>query len=384
MPNKKNIFFYITIVAILLNVGCENPESGDEFPPISITYSEIYSVNSDGTDLRQRTNGKNFIHYADFIPNSNKIFFVQTGINFNGSNQVNGKQVICTMDLATGAIDTVVEANIYNDVTHVNESREDQPRSIVVSQDGKRLYYAGRIPDMWSERKDIFCIDFQTKQITNLTNTADNWAVGHFRLSFNETKIVYTEFEKGKQTSYLYVMDISGVNKKLLNTSDSTEFHFPQILANNIDVVYVEFSKQQYGLGRLKILNMDSLTVTGVGLFDLSVFFFTELTKNNNIIIQLRMVNPPITILNLTTLSQNNLDIPSLPLPFLNKQGSEVLYFKSNWLMEKINIDGTQKTTIFNFGSNTGSTHVPQTSYTNEKIIFINKNVFTIKSGQQK
>ncbi|MFA6541703.1 MAG: hypothetical protein WCT99_08885 [Bacteroidota bacterium] len=378
--NKKNIIFYLIMFAMLFNVGCENPESGKEFPPTSITYSEIYLVNSDGTNLRKMTNGKNLIHYADFIPNSNKIFFIQTGINFNGTNQVNGKQVICTMDLATGTIDTVVEANIYNDVTRVYENREDQPRSIVVSQDGEKLYYAGRIPDMWSERKDIFCVDIQTKQLINLTNTADNWAVGHFRLSFNETKIVYTEFEKGKQTSYLYVMDISGVNKKLLNTSDSTEFHFPQILANNIDVLYVEFSKQQYGLGRLKILNMDSLTVTRVGLFNLSVFFFTELTKENNIILQLYEQNASPSIVNLFSLALIDLNMPSTAKPFFNKLQNELFYFESDWVLKKVRFGGTLTTTTVNFAHSGGSTHVPQTSYTNDKIIFINKNVFTIES----
>jgi hypothetical protein len=378
--NKKNIIFYLIMVATLFNVGCENPESGDEFPPTSITYSEIYSVNSDGTDLRQRTDGKNFIHYADFIPNSNKIFFVQTGINFNGSNQINGEQVICTMDLATDAIDTIVQANIYNGVTYVNESRDDQPRSIVISQDGKKLYYAGRLPDMWSDRKGIYCVDLQTKQISSVITAENGLRVEHFKLSFDETKLVFTEYDANTKTSFLYIMDLNGNNKKLLGSSVSSEYCFPQLLSDNKEVVYIE----RNGENILKVIDIDSLTTKSVTTLDPVINFFTELTTDNNIIINLSDDNPSPVLFNVFTKEQRNLEIPSISNPFFNKLRNNILYFESKWVMKKESISATQKTTIFSFTSKSGSTHVPQSSYTDDKIIFINKNTFTIKFGEIK
>ncbi|MHB1049064.1 MAG: TolB family protein [Bacteroidota bacterium] len=371
---RSSIIFLLT--ALLF--GCNN-STGDEAPYYNLIYSELYSTNEDGSNIQQLTFGNNFIHYVDFIPNSNKIFFVQTGLLFDGSSQREGEQDICTYDFNNNTIDTIIAANIYQNVKYVNESSLDIPRSIVVSPDGQNIYYSNRLPYWYSDSKDIFVIDLVTKQSINLTNTNIDKTLRHFSLSFDGSKIVFSEYNQATFTSYLYIMNSDGSNKKLLASSDTNKYYFPQLLSDNQSIVFVEPDKHS-----LEQLELNSLIVRELISDSVYVYFYTELTRDNNLFLQKSGISFSSMVMNITTGQQRVLSIPSLSMPFFDKEGNSMLYFQTDWVLNKIKIDGSSNSLVFDKSGNLGSTHVPKESCLRDKIVFITKNTLRIKWGENK
>jgi hypothetical protein len=73
-----------TTAMVLLILACSlfffscNSGVGDKFPE-EHTYSEIYSMNVDGTGLTKLTSDKKDIAFMQYLPKSEKILFVQDG-----------------------------------------------------------------------------------------------------------------------------------------------------------------------------------------------------------------------------------------------------------------------------------------------------------------
>ena len=381
----KTIQILIVCICSAFVVGCEDDKESFTY---QITYSEIYQINSDGTGLLQLTSGRHFIHYADYIPLSNKIFFVRSPRTFDGITLSGGPQIINTLDLNNGVIDTLVYAEIFASSRGINEELVDTWRKMAVTANGAKILFVGYLSSQTSDKRDIFSVDIQSKQVTNLTNTIDGRYVGQFHLSFDETKIVYTERQPVNNYSYLYIMN-ADMSKKILLDENQNEFeyYYPQLLNGNKEIFYIERKtyNNPYGLGKLKIFNIENRTSRYVSDIDVGTFFFYELTKDNNIVGIFGGTNPSIRIVNLTTLIETTLDIPSLTKQFtFDKEGNYLYSFDESWYLYKRSVDGMHKSLVFGLTNQTGTTHLPRLSYTGDKILFIGKDDFSIKQGELK
>jgi hypothetical protein len=380
----KTIRILLVCVFSAFVVGCEEEP---EIFSYQITYSEIYQINSNGTGLLQLTSGRDFIHYADYIPQSTKIFFVRSPRTFNGISLSGGPQIINTLDLNNGVIDTLVYAEIFASSRGINEELVDTWRKMTVTANGAKILFVGYLSSQTSDRRDIFSVDIQSKQVTNLTNTIDGRYVGQFHLSFDETKIVYTELQSDKNNSYLYIMNADMSDKVLLDQNQNEfEYYYPQLLNGNNEIVYIEKKySASPGIGRLKIFNIENRTSRYVKDIDVGTFFFYEITKDNNIVGIFGGLNPSFRIMNLITLADTILDIPLLTKQLtFDREGDYLYSFDESWYLYKRSVDGLQKSQVFGLTNRSGTTHLPRLSYTGDKILFIGKDDFSIKQGEKK
>jgi len=282
----KTIQILFVCVFSAFVIGCEEEP---EIFSYQITYSEIYQINSDGTGLLQLTSGRDFIHYADYIPQSSKIFFVRSARTFDGRNTNSGPQNIYTLDLNNGRIDTLLTfARLFSSGT-INQDLEDTWKKMVVTANGTKILFRGNIVSQEDDQSDLFTIDIQSKQVTNLTNTVAGRYVGQFHLSFDESKIVYTERQSSPNYSYLYIMNADMSDKILLDQNrNEFEYYYPQLLNGNKEIVYIEKKYfGQFGTGKLKIFNIENRTSRDATEKDVVIRFFSELTKYDNIVLVL-------------------------------------------------------------------------------------------------
>lgn len=381
MTYKRSAVIGITIALVFSMVGCEKDlGSHDSVFPYYGYYSELFLVENSGRTIQQLTSGKNFIHYADHIPNSTKIFFVITGIAYT-DHPYKLTQVICTMDLSNGKIDTLIAANVYQNTSRVYETEYDISRPIAISHDGKKLYYAARMPDVVSERKDIYCIDIETKSLVNLTNTTPGTGIGTFSISFDDQRIVYSEFDIASTNYRLKIMDASGGNKRILLQSNTVDYYDPQILVDNTQVVFGEFNRSTRD-AKLMLIHIDSLTQIVKEGFALDVILFYPEVNADNIIVFRGRVNGAFAVYsyNLTTDALYDMGIDYLAQPMITKKGDEWVYFDSPWKLYRLNADGTKRSLFLNYSPGKGTTHVPQFSES-EKLLLINKHSITLYPG---
>ena len=366
----------LLLVSALVFIGCSSSE-GPELIETDIQYSELYSTDYDGSNLTQLTNAKNFIHYADFVPNSSKIYFVQTITGFDGSSEFYINQYILTYDFNTHVIDTIAQANIFDNTSSVYERLVDTQQQITASPDGRYLYYSNRSPNLGDNRKDIFSVDLATKQIANITNIGSEYIINQFSISFDGSMMVYTVYRPSDRMTLLYLYNFNEQNSKLITESSSYTFDYPQLLNDNKTIVFAELLKQG-----IFLVNIDSMQIKRYD--SAAVSYYTPLSRDNNIIVLPLTLEPTPIILNLNTHQKTNLDVPTFSIPFFEKDGKSVLYFDTDWILKRESVDGTQNNVVFDYSNMKGSTHVPQSSYTKDKIIFIYKDKLKLHNGDIK
>jgi hypothetical protein len=164
------------------------------------------------------------------------------------------------------------------------------------------------------------------------------------------------------------------------------EYYYPQLLNGNKEIVYIEKKYfGHFGTGKLKIFNIENRTSRYVSDIDVYISFFYELTKGDNIICYFSGQKPPIRIFNLQTSTETTLDIPSLTQQLtFDKEGNYLYSFDESWYLYKRSVDGMHKSLVFGLTNRSGTTHLPRLSYTGDKILFIGKDDFSIKSGESK
>ncbi|MFA5834115.1 MAG: hypothetical protein WDA22_11640 [Bacteroidota bacterium] len=357
---KSFIFLFVSIVGL----SCKNSTDNEIFY-VSKDISEIFTVYQDGSGLRQLTNEKQFIHYADFIPNSSKIYYVQSKLGA-------GYQGIFTLDLKTGQKDSLCVANIFQSTHYVDIPHY---KRILVSSDGKEIFFASwESNDANLTPRNIFKVNIQTKVVTNITNNTPGNRINEICLSFDNTKIVYSEIDQTNKLASIYIYDIGTNNKKkIYSSSDGTCYH-PQILSDNKRIFFVEIDNSDTKSSKLKIVRADSINnVTAITIQSLGFGYYPELSVTNDIIIDVNDSIPFLVIFNIDTQKQINTNIPNTNSPYLSKNEKYMLYFKNNWSLGIVTINSMTEQMILSTTNYTGSTHLPKTSYANNEIIFINR-----------
>jgi hypothetical protein len=164
------------------------------------------------------------------------------------------------------------------------------------------------------------------------------------------------------------------------------EYYYPQLLNGNKEIFYLEqkWYNNPSGTGKLKVFNIENRTSRDASEKEFRPIFFFELTKTDNIV-GFNGGTSPIKIINLTTSTETILDIPLLTKQFtFDREGNYLYSFDESWYLYKRSVDGVHKSLVFGLTNRPGTTHLPRLSYTGDKILFIGKDDFTIKSGEIK
>ncbi|HLP81879.1 MAG TPA: hypothetical protein VK141_07810 [Nitrosomonas sp.] len=216
------------------------------------TTADIRIANIDGTNARILVNERIQIHYANFLPNGQKIVFVQEGFFWGGT-----PPTLYSMN-PDGSDRRVLR--ILNYFPYANSLEyEDQTRTCLLTPDSRYMLYIGYDDNTRSSR-NILRVALDGSQITNLTqvNTSGHM-IADMALSDDGQHIIYTEYD-GQVVNDEYrlcMIDINGGQRQVLKTMRGNKILFPHFLpTDNNGVVYISRSFQDANIGALHLLSI--------------------------------------------------------------------------------------------------------------------------------
>lgn len=211
--------------------------------------NEIYSMNPDGTDIRQLTNIAGGNQSPSYSPDGSKIVF--------GSRRTQpGNQG--TNDLYVMNADGSNQVGLGIRGTFATQDPK-------FNHDGTRIvYFAGRLTGPTSNTQDIYAINSDGTNETRLTTAAgvDNQPA----FSPDGSKIAFVSFRGGDTDGEIYVMNSDGTNQTRL-TNDTREDRFPTFTP---DGTRITFGNRVDG-------HLSTINVDGTGLVRLTTggnFFY--------------------------------------------------------------------------------------------------------------
>ena len=108
---------------------------------------EIYTINIDGTGLKNISNSPYNEEAPDVSPDGRKILY-------SSNRDGNGNQEIYVHDLQSGALENIIQSNKWE-------------LSAIWSKNGKYIYYGSNQDGNW----EIYAYDLKSKQAKNITNS---------------------------------------------------------------------------------------------------------------------------------------------------------------------------------------------------------------------
>ncbi|NUN69199.1 MAG: hypothetical protein HUU02_05760 [Bacteroidetes bacterium] len=330
--------------------------------------SEIFYVRQDGTHLRQLTDDKQFVHYADFISNSSKILYVQ-------SNVESGSQTLYTLDLLSGQKDSICTANIFQSTHSVDEPPY---KRLHISSNGIDVYFASwNTNDAVLIPRDIYRVNILTKQITNLTKSESNYRINEFTVSSNESLIVFSKTEDPRRISSLDALDLASGVKTNLYHSPADNCLFPQWLQDGKRIFFIE---TDYAVGKARLLHTDSgNTLSTINVDPRVGTYFPKVFSNDKVILDRKDGSGLYVLFDLHSFSFSNLNIPGTAKPYPTQDESQVLFFNPQWSICSINVSDLSERKLILNPQNSGNTVLPQASRSNAEILFLSVQTIEVR-----
>jgi Tol biopolymer transport system component len=341
MVNAKNSI--LVFCFFLLISGCS---TGDDKFPDYREYSEIYSMNVDGTNLGKLTEDKKYITFMQYLGKSDKILFVQNGtyiMNSDGSE----RQLLSTKSInrnckvtqdektiyfvETKTVGLKVNSILYTMLVHTGELKEilndsSEIHQMTISLDGSQLLYVS------FSRSPFTCSLYLLNSVTLEKKKVKEWA-NDLYCSFpqflqNGNSILF--FEKiysNRNDAFLRIMDLTDSSKtNILDTVSSSYYEYAYPKLNSNDEIF-------YTKNGITVLNVNSNQKKSIPTLFLIDYDFinwsydgTKVTSTENINTQLIIYS--LNDASLTKLKPDEGDINSDPYryPFLNYNNSKIFF----------------------------------------------------------
>jgi hypothetical protein len=284
---KERPILRIILISIFLPMivsSCKLGVSDEEYKN-NYSVSNIHVMNIDGTNEKALTNSNNYVMYANYLPNGQKIVFVQTR-ELISDHDAMYPQTLYTMDVDGSNVTPIVSQNICfaGAFPPLQTYYEFVPR-IQFTNDSKKIVFS-----TWYDRENcsnIYSINIDGSNLTNITNSDGNNSgtiFGSFSLSSDDKTIVYNEFHNdAAQTNYIVTRNIDGTNPKIIKTLHGIKTHFPRFLPtdNNI-VVYLEDTDNMQSF--LKRVSVSDTSISAIIAPYLRSVYFPLLLRTNKMI----------------------------------------------------------------------------------------------------
>ena len=230
---------------------------------------QIFSVNLDGSGLKNLSNNELYVFYHDVSSKGTKIVFGDVLseniwiMNLDGSNQKNltnsngnwypkispdGKQVVFQKYGNSYHDDIYIIDADGNNLTQLTDiTREDTWPQF--SKDGNYILYLSTIlhPDTIVDRFDIYRMDIDGSNKINLTDEIGS--VIYPASSPDGQKVLFTLLDEND----IYIMDIDGQNKKNITNGNGKD-SLPQF---TLDMDKIVFISEVNGNNELYIMDID-------------------------------------------------------------------------------------------------------------------------------
>jgi TolB protein len=293
---------------ILFSSVNENPET---------PYAHIYSINSDGTNLKQLTNSYHFDLNPILTPDDSKIIFTRVNggsdiyiMDRDGSNEkmlVEGERYVSFPSISpddsnivyeyiTGSPFDSISSRIY--LTNINTG-ENTKLTDDFGAEPQFSFTEDKI--LYGDRGDLCTININGNNKVYLTqNDSFN---KHPRYSPDGTKIVY--MSKSNWYNNIWIMDSNGDNKQNLTNNTDINNYYPEFSPDGSKIVY---HKHFNGNLQICIMNSDG-TGKSILTSGISDNFIPQFSRKGDKIIfhSTRDSNSEIYIMNLNGSDQINL-----------------------------------------------------------------------------
>ncbi len=287
----------------------------DEYLP---GFAHIYSINSDGTNLKQLTNSHHFDVNPILTPDNSEIIFTRINggsdiyiMNCDGSKEkmlVQGEYYVSFPSISSDGSMIVYEYKTGNPMdpiqpliylTHLISGENIKLTDNVGAEpqfsptENRILFAAG----------DLYTISFNDTNNINLTNN-DSIHV-YPRYSPDGSKIVYMSKSYYYNNFNIWIMDSNGHNKQKLTNDNDFNNYYPEFSPDGTKIV---FQKPINGKGQIFIMNSN-----GTGIMNLTsnsnANFLPQFSQNGKKIIfhSTRDGNSEIYIMDLDGSDQRNL-----------------------------------------------------------------------------
>lgn len=211
-------YIYLLIIIVVITFTDCSVSVGDDKFPIEKNFSELYSMNLESKVLTQLTFDKQPISFMQYLPQSDKILFVQDGtfiVNVDGSNRrkLSNKSIISV-------------TNWYIPY-------------LVIASDERYAFYS---ITQWNAGAKSFSTIYSLA-LSNGEETIvlqDSSWINELSVSQNGDSIIFQASKTITESTALYLFDLNTKLKIQLQQHPDYQYFFPQFVPNERKIVFFE------------------------------------------------------------------------------------------------------------------------------------------------
>ncbi len=313
--------------------------------------------------MRRLTFDNEMIHFADFIPHTNKIVFIQRkyGVLYHD---------LFTIDTNSGVREKICQLNAFENVSF---SWMISHKKAQVSADGKFMYVASSVvSENATTSRDVLKINLETKEVINLTNNNNTERIMEISLSHNNDKLVYVEEDYFLSKYSIISLNLQTNQKRILYTTTSSFCFHPQYLSDGESVFWMEESSFAAIASRLMLLKADSVIIVDDTPNKYYDFNYPHLSENNSILLKAPSLSKKFTLFNLDTGEKSISAISTYYYPSVSIDRTKFIYFQGNNPLILTDAAGSELFSTYVVLPNDGDNIYPKLSLDNSSVLFIN------------
>jgi hypothetical protein len=346
----KIVNLFLCATALLISCRKLPTETPILFPR---TISEIRTMSIDGSNDHPLTNEQHIIQYANFLPNGEKIVYVDRSIS---------PQVVFSINPDGTGKTLLFAADIFYPIS---PELFDLEQRILFTKDSKHIIYSTYDENTFA--REIYSINVDGTNKFNITNNNGKYIIHGFSMSNDNQRIIYSEFGKDSTNNRICIIRLDGTNKIIAKSFGSTMPMFPQFLPTDNDTIIYLDGDQIHGFLLKRFSLVDTVTVTTIAQIP-RVLVYPTITKLNKIFFS--NVGSSTGIYSINLLSGEKLVIPTGFLSWISPSPDGLLLIAGNGLSSftVFQMDGAAMRTINAFPD--ANDVVPFLSPSNQQILY--------------
>jgi hypothetical protein len=308
---QKITIIVLSCVALSISSCKFSSTDQDKLPGPQYSLSDIRIVDIDGTNQKILVNGRINVRYANFLPNGQKIIYVQTAID-------GGEQSLYSMNPDGSGKTFLTILNSINFYYYRLYPDTAQERMLFTPDSRSIIYIASSAGPSNSWNQDnVYRIASDGSANTNLTQNYGNARrIYDMALSADGQQIVYGEYDldqNGNVTDNEYrlcMINIDGSNKKIIKKSRDHQLLYPQFLQTDKNVViYVARSIQIRDSSAIRSMSVADTSLDRV-IITVGALQLAPVILSQNKMVYTEFYNPSFYMIDLTNGSKQNLMLP--------------------------------------------------------------------------
>lgn len=348
---NSNITIIIAIVVPFIFLSCSTSTGEDEFT-VNRVYDEIYSMNLDGTGLTKLTGDKTGISLMRYLPQSDRILFVQNGTYLMKSDGSERRR-LSTIGITGG---------------------------VTITQDEQIAYFIKADVSGLKVNSVLYSMSLSTGEVRQVLQ--DSSGIQSIAVSMDGLHIVFSTshtVSQTQRTSSLQVLNTATLARREIILGFQYYYLYPQFIPNTNEVLFIEKIESTRSIAYLRTMDLtDSSKSQHLDTVDGYRIYTSPSLNNNGEIFYLK---DGITVLNVTT-KQKILFPTSYRTDYdyssWSFNGMKFVTSNDYWLTVYTPKDGTVFSVKPDIASYPRPYTYPYLNYSNSKIIFTISSVETV------